>query len=126
MLPRQRVQGRPYAFSGYAYDENCHMVSWPAGGGAACSGAFAAPPGEGGSELMANSVVPPKPDSSHVKYAFAIGTVPSQVKYPVGFVTDCSVPASQLTCMQSWDPPGASQSAVSATTVRVERVRVIK
>jgi hypothetical protein len=175
-----------YVFSGYAYDETCHMVSWPAGGGAACSGTFAVSPGEGGSELMVNPVVPPKPDSSHVNvlmtpaqilagqlilqpagcqdngnpsifhsfasaygdgfdvpdthvllnvdttghgvgaYAFATGTVPSQVKYPVGFVTDCSVPASQLTCMQSWDPPAASQSAVSATTVRVERVRVIK
>jgi hypothetical protein len=174
-----------YAFSGYDYDEGCHQVSWPAGGGAACSGAFAAPEGEGGSELMVNAVSP-KPDSSHVNilmtpaqllagglillpagcqdngspslfhsfggafgegfevpdtrvslnvtpsghsvgaYSFASGTVPSRVMYPVGFPTNCSVPASQLTCMQSWDPPGSSQSEVSATEVHVERVGVIK
>ncbi len=175
-----------YAFSGYSYDENCHMVSWPAGGGAACSGAFAVPTAEGISDLMVNPVVSSKPDSSHVNilmtpaqvlagglilqpagcqdngspsnfhsfesaygggfevpdthvslnvapsghgvgaYSFATGTVSSQVEYPVGFTTNCSQPASQLTCMQSWDPPGTSQSAVSATTVRVERVGVVK
>jgi hypothetical protein len=175
-----------YAFSGYDYDENCRMVSWPAGGGAACTGAFAVPSREGISDLMVNSVAGPKPDASHVNilltpaqvisgglilgpsgcddngspsnfhtfgsaygegfevpdthvslnvaasghgvgaYSFASGTEPAQVEYPVGFTTNCSQPASQLTCMQSWDPPGASQTAVSATTVHVERVGVIK
>jgi len=59
-------------------------------------------------------------------YSFLTGTVPSQVSYPVGFITNCSDPVNQLTCMQSWDPPGASQSQVSATRVHVERVGVIK
>jgi hypothetical protein len=175
-----------YAFSGYDYDENCRMVSWPAGGGAACTGAFAVPSREGISDLMVNSVAGPKPDASHVNilltpaqvisgglilgpsgcedngspsnfhtfgsaygegfevpdthvslnvaasghgvgaYSFASGTEPAQVEYPVGFTTNCSQPANQLTCMQSWDPPGTSQTAVSATTVHVERVAVIK
>jgi hypothetical protein len=175
-----------YAFSGYAYDEGCHQVSWPAGGGAACSGSFGAPGGEGGSDLWVNSLAGPKPDSNHVNvlltpaqliagglvlqppgcqdngnpsnfhtfgsafgegfevpdthvslnvaesghgvggYSFASGTVASQVEYPVGFTLNCSQPSSQLTCMQSWDPPGAAQSAVAATTVHVERIRVIK
>ena len=177
-----------YAFSGYDYDENCHMVSWPAGGGAACSGAFGAVNGEG-STLMVNSVGDlgsPSPGSSRVNvlltpaqelapgltilppgcqddgspsllhtfsmaygegfevpdthlslnvsesghsvggYSFAKGNVPAQVAYPIGFTTNCSVPASQLTCMQSWSPPGSSQSQISPTTVHVERVGVIK
>jgi hypothetical protein len=175
-----------YLFSGYSYDENCNKVSWPAGGGAACTGVFGVPPGEATNSqldvnlpptatpgpnrvniLMTPAEVPAaglivnpagcqddgNPSTFHTfadaygdgfetpdvqvslnvsaghgvgAYAFAQGTVPSTVTLPVGFVTDCGDPASQLTCTQGWDPPNASYGATDATVVRVTRVGIVK
>jgi hypothetical protein len=74
--PTEEIGGS-YHFSGFAYNESCTHVSWPAGGGTSCSGVFK-PTDSLRSLLFVNLPDTPTPNANHVNVEITPIAIPTQ------------------------------------------------